>query len=621
MKKLSIIIPYYNTKEYTDELLECLDEQMSEDVEVILIDDGSVRPYKADYEWLRIIRQRNKGQSNARNRGLLESKGEYIQFIDSDDMVSKDFIKKLLEKIEEAPDLIEYSWRSLNLNGVQFDYRLTRSTHRLSNPSACTRCFKRDLIGKGRFNEKKDATEDEDFTRHIGIFRKPIKVVGITSYMYFYRTDVENSNVKTFKQGLRNTKRIIYYFAHVTADRVDLLEEIKKEDETNEVILMTYQNDLPELAEYCQIMKPCQVWTHFQRGESFRGCAIIPIPEHYKRILFICNLNIIGGIETFVYHFGAMYPEDTALIVQNVDPRQRKRLEEHIKVVDYDYAKIFRCDTLIALRILDKIPNNILSVQTVRMCHGCKTNPKWYIPSDSDFIVNVSQASKDSFKEAKNAMVIHNPIEKTEEKALILVSATRIPAADKGSNEIRMRKLAERLNEEQIPFVWFNFSEGVIPNAPRGMVNMGLTMDAQPYIKAADYLVQLSDSEAWSYSILEALVNNTAVLCCPFDSALEMGIRDGENGYLIPFDMDFDVKRLKEVPQFEFDYDNKAIKKQWDKILEHKVKPKKEKTVRVRITTTYNDMKLGRLVNPGEIIEVTPDRADTIIRAGMGEIR
>ena len=248
--KLSIIIPYYNTKEYTDELLECLDKQMTDSVEVILIDDGSSKAYKSKHEWLRVIRTKNGGQAKARNKGLKCAQGEYIQFIDSDDMVAPDFIKKLLEKIKEKPDLIEYSWRSLNLKGVQFDYRVKKAGDRLSNPSACTRCFKRSLIGNIRFNEQKDATEDEDFSRRVGYLKKDVKTSIIPNYMYYYRTDVAGSNTKNYKNGQTKTKRIVYYFHHVTADMKDLVEEIKKEDELNEVILLTYQNDITELERW-----------------------------------------------------------------------------------------------------------------------------------------------------------------------------------------------------------------------------------------------------------------------------------------------------------------------------------------------------------------------------------
>lgn len=615
--KLSIIIPYFNTKEYTDELLNVLESQLTDDVEVLVVDDGSDEPYSAQNDRIKVLRVKHSGQSKARNLGINRTSGDYVQFIDSDDLVSDDFIQRILEKIEDDPDIIEFSWRSLNCNGASFNYRV-REGERLTNPSACTRTFKRSYIGKVRFTEKKDATEDEDFSRRLGYLYKPVKVSTISDYLYFYRTDAEGSNTKRYKNGLCRTKRIVYYYERVTKDRKDILDAIKKDDETNEVILMTYENEIPALKRWCQILRPCSIWTHYQKGEVFRGCSIIRVPEQYKIVLFINFLNVIGGIESFVYHFGVMF-EDVTLLVGKVNDRQRKRLEEHVNVVDYDPRATYYCETLIILRILDSMPTNVFADRTVRTCHGCKTNPAWNIPQDSDYIVNVSEVSKESFGEqAKDGMVIHNPIEKSEKKALILVSATRIPAVDKGKNEVRMRMLAEMLNDAEIPFIWFNFSDGVIPNAPEGMVNMGIRDDIQPYIKRADYLVQLSDSEAWSYSMLEALINKIPVICCPFGSAEEMGIKDGVNGYVVPFDMGFDVTRLLNVPTVSFDYDHEGIKKAWEKVLTAK---KKNKGIKVRIIQTYFDTLLNRKVVAGENLYMTRERANTIIHAGFGEIR
>lgn len=614
--KLSIIIPYYNTKEYTDELLGVISKQIKKGVEVILIDDGSDVPYTSKFKFLTVIRTENRGQSKARNLGLNSAVGDYIQFIDSDDMVADNFIERLLEEIAGEPDLIEFSWRSLNTNGAMFNFRVSQGD-RLSNPSACTRCFSRELIGKVRFNEKKDACEDEEFTRKIGIFRKPIKVATIPEYMYFYRTDVEGSNTKRYKNGLCKTKRIVYYYEKVTKDREDILEEIKKDDKTNEVFLLTYQNDIPELELYCQIRRPFSLWTHYLKGEPYRGCNIIRVPEQYKTVLFINYLHVIGGIESFIYHFASIMK--FTLLVGSIHVEQREKLSKVCEVVDYNPRGTYFCEHLIMVRILDAVPNNIFFSKSIRMCHGCRTNTNWHIKQDTDFIVNVSEASKESFgEEAKNAMVIHNPITKTDKEALILVSATRIPAPDKGNNELRMRMLADKMNEAHIPFIWFNFSDGQINNPPRGMVNIPKEMDIQPYIKRADYLVQLSDSEAWSYSVLEALVNGTAVLVTPFPSALEMGIEDGKNGYIIPFDMGFDVTRLHKVPQFEYEYPNDDIKKEWQKLMK-KQKPKK-KGIRVRITTTYNDTELKRLVSAGEVVTVSKERAEKIKNAGFGEV-
>lgn len=609
--KLSIIIPFYQTYGYTEELLDVLESQITDETEVILVDDGSNPPFKTSREWVKVIRQKNGGPAKARNRGLKEATGDYIQFIDSDDLVSEDFVSKILSKVDEGNDVIEFSWKSLNSD---FNCKVSE-TMRNNYPGCVLRTFKRSFIGNVRFNEQKDATEDEDFSRKLG-YRGNVKVSVIPDYLYFYRTEVTGSNVKQFKQGLKKTKRIVYYYPQVTTDRTDILEEIKKDDETNEVILLTNRCDIPELSRYCQIYPPCNMWGHYQKGEPFNVTIIQP-PCEYDVIFFINTLYIIGGIETYIYQFSKMFSgKSIGLLVTNIPDEQKARLETVIDVVKYNPMGSYKCDTLIMLRILDTMPENIYYSKSVQMCHACRTNPNWHIPQTRDFVVNVSNASKESFGN-ESGIVIHNPITKTDRKALILVSATRIPAPDKGRNEQRMRILAEMLNEADIPFMWFNFSEGQIPNPPKGMVNMGLYMDIQPYIKTATYLVQLSDSEAWSYSILEALVNEVPVLVCPFPSAKEMGIEDGKNGYILPFDMDFDIRKILNVPKFTYEYDNATIKQEWQKIFEGKVK-KREK-VNVRVVQEYNDILLKRIVRIGEVIPMTIERARKVIAAGYGK--
>ena len=627
--KLSIIIPYYNSKEYTDELLACLDKQITDDVEVIVVDDGSTKPYKTSYEWCKVIRKKNGGCATARNRGLKVAKGEYIQFIDSDDMIPDYFITKLLEKIGLGDyEVIDFSWRSLTSEGNQHNYILYSDKDFLKNPSVCTRCFKRSYIGSNRFNELKDSTEDEDFSRKLGYLDRslPLKHGSISDYMYFYRTAVDNSKIKRFKAGKMNTKRVVYFYNHFTADMLDEFEQIKKDDEHNEVWLLTYQCDMPEVKRYAQVHKPFRLWTHYVKGEPYSNVDIIEVPFATQIVLYINQTNIIGGLDTFTLNFAKIMSKyyDITFVVNKCDDAVVKKISKYIRVIKGKPQMKIYCDTLIMLRILDTLPNNIIYNKSIQMCHACKTNNNWHIPQNTDYIVTVSQASKDSFgDEGKKAEVIHNLIEPNNRKALILVSATRIPAADKGQNEKRMIKLAEMLNANDIPFIWLNFSDGKLQNAPKGFYNMGTYMDITPYIAKADYLVQLSDCEAWSYAILEALTQNVPVLVCPFNSAYEMGIEDGKNGYILPFDMNFDVKRLLDIPQFTYEYDVDAIVKQWRTLI-GKSKPfnkyKPNDSNRVRVIIPYYDIALKRTLQKDEVLSMTQERINVVMGKGLIEL-
>lgn len=625
--RLSIIIPAYNAEPYLSELLDRLDPQITKDVECLIIDDGSKAAVQTVYKWAKVFRQDNQGVSVARNAGIDKAKGDYISFIDADDLVSEDFVSKIIEKTKDEPDVIEFSWKSLTNKMWCCDNKLTSEGDRLSNPSVCTRVFKRAFIGNERFNVKKDSTEDEDFSRKIGYLdpENHFKRAIIKEYMYFYRDEVPMSKTKRFAAGLMNTKRVVYFYKHVSADMTWLLEDIKKEDETNEVFLMTYQNDIPELRRYCRIEQPHECWGHIVKGEPYKGLTQKEIPTRTQIVLYRRNINLVGGLGTFVDNFmeemGDLY--DITVVCETINSLRYRHYVKKMRVITNTIisgrsrsevcqnTKPIYCDTLIVLSFLDPIPTNIIAKKVVRMCHACKTDPAWKIPQDYDHIVYVSKTAMNSFG-VTDGLVIHNMNKTPERKALILVSATRFPAPDKGKIEERMRKLAKMLNDKGLPFIWLNYSDGNMSDPPKNFYNMGSTYEMQSIIKAADYMVQLSDSECWSYSCLEALMNGTPLICTPFPSAFEMGVKDGVNAHVVPFDMNYDVTKLWDIPQFEFKYDNEAIRQQWIEILGHTTPRhdyKPDELVEVLIKQEFYDIELNTYTRPGEKRMVTKDRA------------
>ena len=634
--KLSIIIPAYNAEPYLSELLERLNPQITNDVECLIIDDGSKAAVHTDYKWAKVFRQENQGCSSARNAGIDKAKGEYISFLDADDLVSEAFVEKIFEKTKDKPDVIELSWKSLTDNMWRIDSKLNSENDRLTNPSVCTRVFKKAFIGAERFNTKKDSTEDEDFSRKIGLLdvENSYKRAVIEDYMYFYRDDVPMSKTKKYAAGLMNTKRVVYFYNHVSEDMIWLLDEIKKDDETNEVFLMTYQNDIPELKRYCQIEKPHECWAHIVKGEHYNGILRRKPPMRAQVVIYRKHIPPVGGLGTFIEHFieqmSRLY--DITISCDTIHTSKYRSYKKRVRVLtnsiinDTYRSDIFNnteplyCDTLIMLSFLDPLPTNIHAEKVVRMCHACKTDPSWKIPEDYDELVWVSETAMKSFG-VNEGLVIHNMNVCPLDKALILVSATRFPAPDKGKIEQRMRKLANMLIDKGLPFIWLNYSDGKLSDPPKNFYNMGTSDNMQSIIKAADYVVQLSDSECWSYTCLEALMNGTALICTPFPSAYEMGIKDGVNGYIVPFDMDFDVTKLRKVPEFIYGYDNEAIRQQWIKILgdkppKHDYEP--DQLVEVLIKQEFYDIELNENTKKGQRRMVTKERAEEML-ANLGD--
>lgn len=629
--KLSIIIPAYNAEPYIDILIERLSHQIRDDVEVCVIDDGSKKPYKAPYKWINLIRQKNKGLSNARNIGIEATTGEYIQFIDADDLVPENYVEYILNLIDkEKPDYIELSWKSFDeAGGTKFDYKL-RPNESLTNPSACTRVFKRSFLGNLRFNENKDTAEDEDLFRRLD-FSKGKKAVA-TEYMYFYRTSTPNSLSKRYRKGLTKTKRVIYYYDHITKDMKWLIDEVKREREKDEIIIMTKQNDVPELAKYALILSPMNTYAHEVRGERTRLITLMEKKET-QVVLYLSNPSPFGGRETFMVNFCAQMSKhyDIIAVFEDLKPELQARLIPYVQVMKNTRDISIVCDTIILNSIFDKIPENIGYRQSIQMVHGCKASTAGLIPTDRDITVCVSQTVKDSFG-LDDAIVIKNMTSGKKPKkieddsdTLKLITASRLSTdprfEDKGAG--RMIQLAKMLEEKGIDYEWEYFADYPISNAPRGLIFHEAVNNVKDYIAEADYLVQLSSAEAFCYSVVEALEIGTPVIVTPLPVFEELKIRDGKEGYIVPFDMNFNVSKLLEIPKVKYKYNNGTLVSKWKQLLgdsKPKGEYKPEAMLLVRITTAYRDMQIGRVMKINEKVFMPEERAKAVQEVGYGVI-
>ena len=101
---VTVIVPIYNVEKYIDKCIESLLSQTYNNIEIILVDDGSTDEsgniadqYAESYNNILVIHKENGGLSSARNAGIKIAKGQWIAFVDSDDYVRKDYVSKLLE--------------------------------------------------------------------------------------------------------------------------------------------------------------------------------------------------------------------------------------------------------------------------------------------------------------------------------------------------------------------------------------------------------------------------------------------------------------------------------------------------------------------------------------------
>lgn len=109
MNKVSIIVPVFNAEKYLERCVSSVLSQTYQNIELILVDDGSndnskemCDEYCAAFHNIKCIHKKNEGVSSARNVGIDMSNGDYILFLDSDDFIDKEAVSVLIENAVES---------------------------------------------------------------------------------------------------------------------------------------------------------------------------------------------------------------------------------------------------------------------------------------------------------------------------------------------------------------------------------------------------------------------------------------------------------------------------------------------------------------------------------------
>ena len=221
---ISLIVPVYNVEEYLEECLESIRKQTYQDIEVILVNDGSTDGSQAICEYFcqtdkrfRLINQKNQGQSVARNHGVKESIGEYIMFVDSDDVVSLGLLEQLMKYMSEGIDIVECNRtediQSLNeekkdIHVKEFDSNeaLYQCFHHGVSWSPVAKLYRREIVEKVPFLEN---LIYEDFYTGIVSLKYIHKMRKIDYIGYYYRYHTSSTmnqkysekNLDIFKVG------------------------------------------------------------------------------------------------------------------------------------------------------------------------------------------------------------------------------------------------------------------------------------------------------------------------------------------------------------------------------------------------------------------------------------
>ena len=233
MKKLvSVIIPAYNIEEYIGRCLDSVLSQTYENLEIIVVDDGSsdgtgkiLDDYERKDSRIKVIHKENGGVSSARNKGLDVATGGYIGFVDGDDLIAPEMYETLVNLLEEEDaDIAHCGYQMVFPDRVDYYYNTgkrkvqTRKeglkdllSGEMIEPGLVNKLYRKNVIKDHRLDET--VKINEDLLMNYQVFKNSRKSVyyDITPYSYMIRkSSATGSNALSIKRedSLRVLKQI-----------------------------------------------------------------------------------------------------------------------------------------------------------------------------------------------------------------------------------------------------------------------------------------------------------------------------------------------------------------------------------------------------------------------------
>ena len=305
---ISVIVPVYNVEKYLEECLDSIQNQTYSDIEVILVNDGSLdnskdicEKYCKEDNRFKLINQANQGQSVARNHGVAASTGEFIAFVDSDDIIRQDYLEVLIRYMSEEVDIVESqftvqkkeffneNYKEINVifEGDSEEAVKAVPKHVLSvNP--VTKLYRRSVVEAVPYLE---GLIFEDIYSGVGMLKYIRRIIKSDYTGYYYRQHGTSTMHRTFTEKNLNVFTVSDKLVEMYSDRENLLPYIGSY--LVHVTTMHYQDYIrkdnqyakvynQKLAEYVAITKKNQELARKSRMIRLYNVC----PKYYNSIIF-----------------------------------------------------------------------------------------------------------------------------------------------------------------------------------------------------------------------------------------------------------------------------------------------------------------------------------------------
>jgi len=227
MPQVSVVVPIYNTEKYLSTCIDSIINQTFTNIELILVNDGSIDnsgkicdEYALKDSRIRVYHRENGGVTSARRAGVENAIGEYISFVDSDDILPNDSIEILYNSVEDN-DIIIGKFIELKENKISKKIHNKKNNYITLNHdqylrklieigvaiSPCARLYKRTLFDDRTFDISTDITNFEDLIMNINIAINSHFVKIIENNVYLYRQHKKSSS-HSFTTSLDYVKKL-----------------------------------------------------------------------------------------------------------------------------------------------------------------------------------------------------------------------------------------------------------------------------------------------------------------------------------------------------------------------------------------------------------------------------
>ena len=213
MKKVSLIVPVYNSEEYIGKCLDSILNQTYQNFEILVVNDGSkdnswkiIEDYKNKYpDKIVAINQENKGVAVTRNETVRKASGDYIMFVDNDDFLDKDYIETFMKEANEGNyDIVYGGYRRPNENGkiLKTLKLIDEEWAKFIIMAPWAKTYRKQFIIDNDINFLSiNIGEDIYFNMKAILLAKSTKIIDYVGYHWFFNTkSVSNSKQKNITE-------------------------------------------------------------------------------------------------------------------------------------------------------------------------------------------------------------------------------------------------------------------------------------------------------------------------------------------------------------------------------------------------------------------------------------